>query len=46
LVFDSKELVYTHIIPRGVTINANYTEAALGEFLNNSWVSDPFFCGE
>jgi hypothetical protein len=30
--FDSKGLVYMHIIPRGVTINANQTLAFLGKF--------------
>jgi hypothetical protein len=41
--FDSKELVYTHIVPNSITINANYTEAALDKLPNNSWVSGPFF---
>jgi hypothetical protein len=30
--FNSKELVYTAIIPRGRTINNNYTVVTLGKF--------------
>jgi hypothetical protein len=33
--FYSKGLVYMHIIPRGITIYANYTVAALGKFLKH-----------
>jgi hypothetical protein len=31
--FDSKGLMYTHIVPRGTSINATYTLKALGKFL-------------
>jgi hypothetical protein len=31
--FTSKGLIYTHIIPRGSTINANYILKAMGKFL-------------
>jgi hypothetical protein len=31
--FNSKGLIYTHIMPRGSTINANYIPKALGKFL-------------
>jgi hypothetical protein len=33
--FDSKGLMYMHIIPKRITISANYTLAALGKFLKN-----------
>jgi histone-lysine N-methyltransferase SETMAR len=33
--FDSKGLVYTHIVPRGATINAIYTVKVLGIFMKN-----------
>jgi hypothetical protein len=37
LVFlDSQGLVYMHIVPQGVTINANHTSVALGKFLKIS----------
>ena len=31
--FDSKGLIYTHIVPRGATINGNYIVMALGKFM-------------
>jgi hypothetical protein len=31
--FDSKCLIYTHIVPRSASINANYIIKALGKFL-------------
>jgi histone-lysine N-methyltransferase SETMAR len=31
--FDSKGLVYTHIVPKGTTINANYMLVVLGKFM-------------
>ncbi len=31
--FDGKGLIYTHIVPRGSTINANYILKAMGKFL-------------
>jgi hypothetical protein len=31
--FDSKGLIYTHIVPRGTSINATYTLKALSKFL-------------
>jgi histone-lysine N-methyltransferase SETMAR len=33
--FDKKGLVYTHIVPRGITTNANYTIIVLGKFLKH-----------
>jgi len=33
--FDSKGLIYTHIVPRGSTINANYIVMTLGKFMKN-----------
>jgi hypothetical protein len=33
--FVRKESVYMHVISRGITINANYTMAALGKFLKH-----------
>ncbi len=34
-VFDSRGLIYTHIIPRGASINAAYTIKVLGTFLEH-----------
>jgi histone-lysine N-methyltransferase SETMAR len=34
-LFDSKGLIYTHIVPRGTTINAIYTVKVLGIFMKN-----------
>ncbi len=31
--FDSKGLMYTHIVPRGTSISTTYTLKALGKFL-------------
>jgi histone-lysine N-methyltransferase SETMAR len=39
--FDKKGLVYTHIVPRGVTINANYTIIVLGKFLKQLRLKRP-----
>ncbi len=33
--FDSKGLVYIHIIPKGIMINSNYTVVVLGKFLKH-----------
>jgi hypothetical protein len=33
--FDKKGLIYTYIVPRGSTINANYTVIVLGKFLKH-----------
>jgi hypothetical protein len=33
--FDNKGLVYTHIVPRGITINENYTIIVLGKFMKH-----------
>jgi hypothetical protein len=35
MFFDKKGLVYTHILPRGITINANYTIIILGKFMKH-----------
>jgi histone-lysine N-methyltransferase SETMAR len=39
--FDNKELVYTHIVPRGITINANYTIIVLGKFMKHLRIKRP-----
>ncbi len=39
--FDNKGLVYTHIVPRGVTINANYTIIVLGKFMKHLRIKRP-----
>jgi hypothetical protein len=39
--FDKKGLVYTHIVPRGVTINANYTIIFLGKFMKHLRIKRP-----
>jgi histone-lysine N-methyltransferase SETMAR len=33
--FDSRGLIYTHIVPRGASINATYTIKVLGKFLEH-----------
>jgi hypothetical protein len=33
--FDSRGLIYTHIAPRGATINADYTIMVLGKFIEH-----------
>jgi Transposase (partial DDE domain) len=33
--FDSRGLIYTHIAPRGATINADYTIMVLGKFMEH-----------
>jgi histone-lysine N-methyltransferase SETMAR len=39
--FDKKGLVYTHIMPRGVTINANYAIIVLGKFMKHLRIKRP-----
>jgi histone-lysine N-methyltransferase SETMAR len=39
--FDKKGLVYTHIVPRGVTINPNYTIIVLGKLMKHLRIKRP-----
>jgi hypothetical protein len=39
--FDKKGLVYMHIVPRGVTINANYIIIILGKFMRHLRLKRP-----